>query len=122
MQKSNTVNDKYCTKKVKVLYAICNGHKGVAGLYAHHISVGRHCDFGAYLLSIAALPSPLPNEETSTNLSSPDCERLGWPTDTSEIEPRLPDCKSAVLTSTVYCHIYKAHVKKGQIALRLWPS
>ena len=55
-------------------------------LYTYHISVSWHCHGGAYLLSIAALPSPSPNEDSYQFVFPGEDERLLWPTVAPGIE------------------------------------
>ena len=40
--------------------------KGSGRFYAIHFSVSRHCDVGAYLLSVAVLPPPPPQRRAAT--------------------------------------------------------
>ena len=56
------------------------GRRGVADFYIHHFSVSRHCDGGAYLLSVAVLRSP-PQKEGSYQFIFPEGERFGGPAD-----------------------------------------
>ena len=37
---------------------ISKGRRGVAGFHARHFAVSRHCDGGAYLLSVTVLSFP----------------------------------------------------------------
>ena len=38
--------------------------EGQRGFYACHFSVNKHCNGGTYLLSVAVLPSPYPQEDS----------------------------------------------------------
>ena len=84
------------------------GRRGVEGFYARHFSENRHCDGGAYLISVAVLPLPLP-KEGSYSFATPICVHItfpeavlnnecGLPIGYAELEPR--DCRVGVRKRT----------------------
>ena len=84
------------------------GHRGVTGFCARHLSVSQLRDDGAYHLSVATLPSPVPKE------GSCPFERPGWP-----VEPNQ-GCQMAstgLLTTTLY---YTASLQINYGTTPLW--
>ena len=78
----------YYGKKGKGSPITCKGCRGVACIYACHFSVSPAFDGGAYLLSVAALPSP-PPVLYNCSIVDPGNELV------------LPDCESGVFATTL---------------------
>ena len=72
----NMKTDRRAPQKGKRSPITHKGRREVAGSYACHFSVSRHCDGGAYLLSVAILPSP-PQRYDSNSFTTPYAHIVG---------------------------------------------